>query len=166
MELNWGENVRGPLQIKMEDRRQPFRFLGWRGLTGFFHAIILFFHPCYVLLVLALWNGPAFAQEYKVTVRQIGPNRPVSEALCLVSEAEAEAEACFMTAEIEPLSGENRTCGPLDVGMRFFTDRVNFNFMWNREYAFTQTYELREKGVDVPLDASGQGRKDARTCPC
>lgn len=118
-------------------------------------GLVLFFHPRYVLLALAFWSGPAFAQEYKVTVRQINPDGPVSEALCF-----AGADSCFMTAEIGSVSGENRAGGPLDVGMRFFTDRVNFNFMWNREYAFTQTYELREKGVDVPLDASGQGRKD------
>lgn len=99
------------------------------------------------------------AQEYRVSIRQVSPDGAVSEALCLVS---GEGDTCFMTAEIRPLSGEDTQAGGfLDVGMRFSAGNVNFNFMWNREYAFTKTYEMREKGVDVPLDAAGHGRGEA-----
>lgn len=97
------------------------------------------------------------AQTYEVRVRQIKPDGPVAETTCV----NAQQQLCFMTLNIDPMGPKQAgDSGYLDIGMRFHDDKVNFNFLWDRSSAYSNTYQLREDGVDVFFNHQGQGYKN------
>jgi hypothetical protein len=98
----------------------------------------------------------AYAQTYEVRIRQIKPDGPVAEAICI----NIEKNLCFMTVEIDSMAPKQAGDEAyLDIGMRFHDDRVNFNFLSDRSSVYINTYQLREKGVDIFLNRQGQGYK-------
>jgi hypothetical protein len=115
----------------------------------FFLISVLFF-------LTFFYTDFAQAQSYEVKIRQLNPEGSVAEATCMTYDE----SICFFTVQIEPAAGvPNEGDKNLDVGIRFYQNKANVNFMWNREYALTGLYEQREKGVDIPLDNKGQGYK-------
>ena len=110
------------------------------------------------LLLFFLYFGcvSAHAQTYEVLIRQIEPDGPVHRATCTVSEA----GTCFTEVQIEPKANYGaRQDQYLDVGMKFSNNRMNINFMWDKEYVFSGSYAQREEVEDVLLDKKGQGYK-------
>jgi hypothetical protein len=88
----------------------------------------------------------ANAQSYEIRVRQIEPDGPLSEATCEVSQT----APCLV-----PLAAGDDS--NLDIGMQVKQGKLNFNFLWERDYAYIKTYQMREEGFDLLLDEKGQG---------
>jgi hypothetical protein len=112
----------------------------------------------FFLLLIFLYFGcvSAHAQTYEVRIRQIEPDGPVHRATCTISET----DTCFTKVQIEPKAHYGaRQDQYLDVGMKFSNNKMNINFMWNKEYVFSGSYAQREEGEDVLLDKKGQGYK-------
>jgi hypothetical protein len=81
----------------------------------------------------------------------------VAEATCV----NVKKQDCFITLAIDPMvPKEVGDSEYLDIAMRFYDNKVIFNFLWDRRSAYAGTYQNREEGVDIFLDSKNQGYKN------